>query len=148
MAERARIIMLPKNDTIDITRLNNIEKPATGCIGFKIKTQESSIVMSTLYQEWEHPESIKYLYTDGFDGEVPRVESFQKQTKKTKNISNNVLITGDINIDMLDSRDPISISRTCRTMPIYRQNLEDVGLCIMNKKPTWFKMIKRAQSTI
>ena len=32
----------------------------------------------------------------------------------------------------------ISISRTCRTMRIYRKIMGDYGLCLMNKSPTWF----------
>ena len=45
---------------------------------------------------------------------------------------------------MLEKRDQISISRTCRTMPIYRKILEDYGLCVINKKPTWFRQNKKS----
>ena len=40
---------------------------------------------------------------------------------------------------MLEDPDQISISGTCRTMPIYRKMMEDYGLCVMNKKPTWYQ---------
>ena len=43
-------------------------------------------------------------------------------------------VEDDINIDMLENHDQISISRTCRLMPIYREIKEDYGLCVMNKK--------------
>ena len=45
---------------------------------------------------------------------------------------------------MLADCDQISISRTRRTMPIYRDILEEYGLCIMNKKPTWFRGDKKS----
>ena len=40
---------------------------------------------------------------------------------------------------MLEDRDQIAASRTCRTMPIYREILEEHGMYVMNKKPTWFR---------
>ena len=51
---------------------------------FKIKTQESTMVLSAWYCQWEHPEAIKHLFPDGVDGEVSRIESFQRQTKKLR----------------------------------------------------------------
>ena len=63
-------------------------------------------------------------YTDNVDGEVKWFESFQKQVKFAKNISTGIFILGDINIDMLANKDQISISRICRTMLIYRKNME------------------------
>ena len=100
--------MLVKKDFINITRLTNIEEPATACMWFKMKTQDSLLVMAAWQRQWEHPEIIKHLYTDGVDGEVECINSFQKQIKKAKNISSNIIITGDINIDMLEERDQIA----------------------------------------
>ena len=90
-----------------------------------------SFVLATWYRQWEHPEIIKQQYTNGVDGEVERLESFKRQIKKAKNISSNITITGDFNIDMLEERDQIGTSRTCRTMPIYREILQENGLCVM-----------------
>ena len=42
-------------------------------------------------------------------------------------------------MDMLEELDQIGISKTCRTMPTYKEILEEYGLCVMNKKPTWFR---------
>ena len=45
---------------------------------------------------------------------------------------------------MLEELDQIGISRTCCTMPIYREILEEYGLCVINKKPTWFRVDKKS----
>ena len=45
---------------------------------------------------------------------------------------------------MLEKGDQMGASRTCRTMPIYREILEEYGLCIMNKKPIWFRGNKKS----
>ena len=45
---------------------------------------------------------------------------------------------------MLKEHDQIGISRTYQTMPIYREILEEYGLCVMNKKPTWFRGDKKS----
>ena len=64
--------------------------------------------------------------------------------KKAKNISSSIIITGDTNIDMLEEKDQVSASRICRTMPIYRDILEENGMYVMNKKPTWFRGNKKS----
>ena len=80
-----------------------------------------SFVPAAWCRQLEHPEIIKHQYTNGVDGEVERLKRFKRQIKKAKNISSNIIITGDINIDMLEERDQIAVSRTYRTMPIYRE---------------------------
>ena len=45
---------------------------------------------------------------------------------------------------MLENRDKISVSRTRRALPIYRKILEAYGLCVMNKKPAWFRQNKKS----
>ena len=60
---------------------------------------------------------MKHVYDDGV-GEVSTIEGFHIEIKMVKNISIKIIILGDINIGMLEYRDQISISRTCRTMPI------------------------------
>ena len=88
--------------------------------------------------------AIKNQYTNGVDGEVARLESFKLQINKAKNISSNIIITGDTNIDMLEERDQIATSRICRTMPIYRDILEEHGMHVMNKNPTLFRGNKKS----
>ena len=39
-ATKARIMMMVKKDTINITRINKIEEPASACMWFKIKTED------------------------------------------------------------------------------------------------------------
>ena len=77
-----------------------------------------------------HPKEAMHVYDIGVNGEVSRIESFQD-----KNIKTNIMILSDINIDMFVECDQIAVSRRCRTMPIYREILEEYGLCVMNKKP-------------
>ena len=72
-------MMMVKKDTINITRLNKIEDPASACMWFKIKTEDMSFVLATWYRQWEHPEIIKQQSTNGVDGEVERLESFKRQ---------------------------------------------------------------------
>ena len=105
----------------------------------KKKTEDKSFILAAWYRQWEHPDIIKSQYTNGINGEVARLESFKQQIKKAKKISSNIIITGDINIDMLEDRDQITDSRTCRTMQIYREILEEHGMHVMNKKPTWLR---------
>ena len=49
------------------------------------------------------------------------------------------MILGDTNIDMLEDNDQEDKSHIARTMPIYREILEENGMSIQNKKPTWFR---------
>ena len=111
---------------------------------FKIKTEDKNFVLAAWYRQWNHPTIIDHLYTKGTDGEVERLKSMQLQVKKAKNISSNIIVTGDTNIDMLEDKDQISLSQICQTMPIYREMLEENGMIVMNKKPTWFRGNKRA----
>ena len=143
-AIKARIMTMVKKVTVNISRLSNIEESAMSCMLFKIKTQAITFVLTAWYRQWEHPELIKPYNTNGVIVEVERLESFQRQIKKAKCISSNIIITWDINIDMLEDRDQISISRLCRTMPIYRKIMEDYGQCVMNKKQPGFVETKRA----
>ena len=113
-------MMMVKKETVNLTGISNMEESTISCIWFKIKTQDITFVLASWYRQWEHPELIKPCYTNGVDSEVERLESFQTQIKKAKNISSNIIITGDINIDKLEDYDQISISRTCITMPIHR----------------------------
>ena len=53
------------------------------------------------------------------------------------------MILGDTNIDMLESNDQIYRTNIARTMPIYREILEDNGLSVQNKKKTWFRVNKK-----
>ena len=85
---------------------------------FKIKTEEKTFTLATWYRQWEHPLAIKNQYINGVYGEVARLESFKLQIKKAKNISGNIIITCDTNIDMLENKDQIAASRIFRTMPI------------------------------
>ena len=45
---------------------------------------------------------------------------------------------------MLEDKDQIAASRICRTMPIYRDILDEYGMHVMNKKPTWFRGDKKS----
>ena len=58
-AIKARVMMMVKKDTVNITRLYNIEEPASSCMWFKIDTQAMSFVLATWYTQWEHPEIVK-----------------------------------------------------------------------------------------
>ena len=51
-AINACIMMMVKKNTVNITRLENIEEPATSCMWFKIKTQDTNFVLATLYRQW------------------------------------------------------------------------------------------------
>ena len=104
-AIKARTMVLVKKDTINNTRLINIEKAETACMWFKINTEDKTFTLATWYRPREHPDVIKNQYTNGVDGEVARLESFKLQIKKAKNISSNIIITGDINIDMFEDHD-------------------------------------------
>ena len=57
--------------------------------------------------------------TKGVDGEAERIKLFEGQVRKAKQMSRNLMFLGDMNIGMLESRDQINKSNTCRTMPIY-----------------------------
>ena len=83
-AIKARILVLVKKDTINITRLTKIEQDETACMWFKIKTEEKTFTLAAWYRQSEHPLAIKNQYTNGVDGEVARLESFKLQIKKSK----------------------------------------------------------------
>ena len=70
-----------KKDTINITRLTQIEQAETACMWFKIKTEEKTFTLAAWYRQWELPVGIKNQYTNGVDGEVARLESFKLQIK-------------------------------------------------------------------
>ena len=50
-ASKAGVMMLVKKDTVNITRINNIEEPATSCMWIKIKTQDITFVMAAWYRQ-------------------------------------------------------------------------------------------------
>ena len=54
------------------------------------------------------------------------------------------MILGDTNIDMLESNDQIDRGNIARTMPIYREILENNGLSVQNKKNN---MVQRKQES-
>ena len=62
--------MMVKKNTVNITRLFNIEEPTNSCMLFKIKTQDMLFVLVAWYRQWEHPEIIKQTHTNSVDGEV------------------------------------------------------------------------------
>ena len=103
-AIKARILVLIKKDTINITRLTQIEQAETACMWFKIKTEDKNFTLAAWYRQWNHPAIVEHMYTDGINGEVERLESMKLQVKKAKNISSNIIITGDTNIDMLEEK--------------------------------------------
>ena len=70
---------------------------------------------------------------------IQGLRSFQRQIKLAKNIFINMFIMGDMTLHMLESRDQISLSRNCQTMPLYKKLMEDYGLCLKNKKRTWIR---------
>ena len=58
-AIKAGILVLVKKDTINITRLTQIEQAETACMWFKIKTEEKTFTLAAWYRQWEHPLAIK-----------------------------------------------------------------------------------------
>ena len=58
------------------------------------------------------------------------------------------MILGDINIDMLETNDQSHRGNIARTMPIYREILEENSLSVKNEKTTWFKEIRNPSWTI
>ena len=58
-AIKARILVLVKKDTINITRLTQTEQAETACMWFKIKTEEKTFTLAAWYRQWEHPLTIK-----------------------------------------------------------------------------------------
>ena len=75
----------------------------------------------------------------GVDGQVERFQLFHAQVRKARQVSCNLKLLGDINIDMLENNNQIDKSNIARTMPIYKEILEDNGMSVQNKKPTWFR---------
>ena len=79
-----------------------------------------NIVLAAWYRQWQLPMDIRHLKTDGVEGQVERFREFQSQVRRAKKFSNNVMILGDINIDMLETNDQSDRGNIARTMPIYR----------------------------
>ena len=55
---KARIMVLVKKDTINITRLTQIEQNETACMWFKIKTEDQNFTLAAWYRQWEHPMAV------------------------------------------------------------------------------------------
>ena len=83
-AIKARIMVMVKKDTINITRLLQIEQAETACMWCKIKTEGKTFTLAAWYRQWERPEAIKNQFTNGVNGEVSRLESFKMKIKKPK----------------------------------------------------------------
>ena len=77
-------MVMVKKDTINITRLLQIDQAETACMWFKIKAEEKTFTLAAWYRQWEHPDAIKSQYTNGVDGEVARLESFKLQITRQK----------------------------------------------------------------
>ena len=140
----ARIAVLVKKSTIHLTRIEELEHPDLACMWFKLRLDDQTIILSAWYRQWQLPIEIRNARTLGVDGQVERIKIFQKQVKEARKISQNVMILGDINIDMLEENDQEDKSHIARTMPIYREILEENGMSILNKKPTWYKKKQKA----
>ena len=59
-AIKARIVVLVKKDTINITRLAHIEQNETACMWFKIKTEDKNFVLAAWYRQWHHPAIVEH----------------------------------------------------------------------------------------
>ena len=60
-AVNSRIMVLVKENTINITRLTQIEENETACMWFKIKTEGKTFTFAAWYRQWEHPLIIKNI---------------------------------------------------------------------------------------
>ena len=83
-AERARMMIMFKYYNINNPRLTNIKEVHTTCMWFKMKNQQSTIVLSAWYHQRDHHEKIKHLNDDGVNGEVSRLESSKDKSKRQK----------------------------------------------------------------
>ena len=122
-----------KKSMIHLKRLHEIEHPDLSCMWFKMCLDDQTIVLAAWYRQWQLPIEIRHLRTDGVNCQVERFREFQSQVNKVKNISRNIMILGDINIDMLKSNNHFDRTNIARTMPIYREILEDNGMSVLNK---------------
>ena len=129
----ARIAVMVKKSTIHLTRMEELEHPDLACMWFKLRLDDQTIILSTWYRQWQLPIEIRSARTQGIDGQVERIKIFQKQVKEARKISQNMMILGDTNIDMLEENDQEDKSHIARTMPIYREILEENGMSIQNK---------------
>ena len=76
--------MRVKKDTVDISSLNYIEEPATACMWLKIKTQDTTMIMTAWYRQWEHPEQINPFKIMGLMLRWRELKAFRDKLKKLK----------------------------------------------------------------
>ena len=136
---QARVALLVKKSTLHLKCLKDLEHPDLACVWFKMRLDDQTVVLAACYRQWRLPIKIRNQRTGGVDGEVERFKTFQTQVKKAKQISRNLMLLGDISIDILETRDQVDCSNISRTMPIYKEILYDTGLSVLNKKPTRFR---------
>ena len=49
-AKKECVMIMVQKNTVNITRLENFEQPATSCVWFKIKTQDTNFVLPVWYR--------------------------------------------------------------------------------------------------
>ena len=123
--------------------METIEDPSTACMWFKMRLAEKTIMIAAWYRQWNHLADIAQNFTDGVEGQVERIKLVKNQVEKAKAISKQIILMGDINIDMSEDFDQALISRTTQLLPIYQEILEENGRVILNKDKTRYAKSKK-----
>ena len=137
--DNARIAVFVHKDVI-YERLKDYENEINPMIVLKIRISSRQYLhLVCIYRQWNLLSNLKTPTSHKLKEQMARLDSILEVVKELRDNNKQVVLNGDINIDLLDKNDPNSKYNLRKLTEKYKEVIDDTGLCQMNFKPTRFQ---------
>ena len=122
---------------IKYERLKNYELANSSMIFVKIKcSRRRSFTVVSYYREWQQKETVPGNNTRSLDDQLQRLEESLKKVAEASRTENELVLSGDINIDIFEDNDPLANYENRKLFEIYERYIQEAVLHQCNFEPT------------
>ena len=81
-----------------------------------MRLADKTIMIAAWYRQWNQLDDVAHNHNNGLEGQIERITSVKAHVMKAKANSKQIIIMGEINIDMPEDVDQTLIRRTAKTL--------------------------------
>ena len=135
----ARLVVLVRK-TLTYERLTWYETDVNSMIVLKVKISKNQYVYIVCsYRQWNLLDNLKTDTSHTLPEQLIRLENIMKPIKDIRKTDHQLILMGDINIDLFESNDPMKRYDIRKLTELYKSVIDETGLSQLNFNATRYR---------
>ena len=128
--------MMVKKNKIIFDRLSQLEEDDISIIWIKLKKGPwKNLIIGGYYRQWRLPHQSGVDNSGSTTSQLLRFKRFLNQVSNARKICNDVVILGDINIDIHDKNDTMAKYGMKELLEVYKSYMINNNFTVLNDEP-------------